>query len=355
MLPSPPLQPSPADFDAALLRFARPHILQTSHWAALKAPTWTAEHLLWGDQEEPLAAATVLCRRLGRLPVRILYAPKGPVVARPALWEEQLAFLEGYARRRGALFIKIDPDIDRDSEEGAGLLERLQARGWVFSGDQIQFRNTMLTDLSVGEEALLAAMKQKTRYNLRLAERRGVAVRPSADFGAFYALYEETAARDGFLIRPRSYYLAVMERMQGHGLGQLLLAEADGESVAGVFLFRLGPTAWYFYGASSERQRQLMPNYLLQWEAMRWALAQGCTLYDWWGAPDELDASESMWGVYRFKEGFGGHFQRWIGAWDYAPRPSAYRLYTEAMPRLLAWMRRRAGQTPPATASQSPP
>ena len=350
LLPPPTHLTDPAAFDAALLRIPRPHILQTSHWAALKAPTWSAEQWLWGDPGEPLAAATVLFRRLGRLPVRVLYAPKGPIVARPELWEEQLSFLEAYARRQGALFVKIDPDVDRDSEDGQRLTTCLQARGWVFSGDQIQFRNTMLTDLGVGEEALLAGMKQKTRYNIRLAERRGVRVQPSSDFDAFYTLYAETAARDGFLIRPRTYYLAVMSRMQGNGLGQLLLAEAGGEAVAGIFLFLLGPTAWYFYGASSERQRQLMPNYLLQWEAMRWALAQGCTLYDWWGAPDELSESDSMWGVYRFKEGFGGQFRRWIGAWDYAPRPSAYRLYTQAMPQLLAWMRGRAGPGTPAPA-----
>jgi lipid II:glycine glycyltransferase (peptidoglycan interpeptide bridge formation enzyme) len=86
-----------------------------------------------------------------------------------------------------------------------------------------------------------------------------------------------------------------------------------------------------------------MPTYLLQWEAMRWAIAQGCTTYDWWGAPDELDESDPMWGVYRFKEGFGGRFTRWIGAWDYAPNQTLYRAYTQAMPKVLDLMRRRHG------------
>lgn len=337
---------APAAFDAALLRLSRPHVLQTSHWAALKAPVWVASRRVWGDAETPLAATSLLARRPGRLPLRLLYAPKGPVVS-PDLghWDLVLADLEAEARRQKAIFVKIDPDIEAESDLGKALRQRLQQRGWRFSAEQIQFRNTVLSDLTVGEEAILAGMKQKTRYNLRLAERKGVTVGPSDDFESFYRLYAETAARDGFLIRPRDYYLAVMGRMQAAGLGQLLLAEAAGERVAGVFLLRFGPTAWYFYGASSSQSRDLMPNYLLQWQAMRWAREQGCTTYDWWGAPDQLDAPDRMAGVYRFKEGFGPRFTAWIGAWDFAPSPSLYRGYTQAMPRLLAFMRRRAGAT----------
>jgi len=325
----------PAHFDAALQACARPHVLQTRQWAALKAPLWSAQHLV-GEQ----AAVTLLTRRLGRLPLRIHYAAKGPLLP-PDLdrWDAALAALEMHARASGALFIKIDPDVLADSPFGQALSQRLQARGWVFSAEQIQFRNTLLSDLIGEEETLLAGMKQKTRYNLRLAARRGVQVQPSADFDRFYELYAETAARDRFLIRPRGYYLAVMQRMQADDLGQLLLATVAGEAVAGLFLLRCGPTAWYFYGASSDRQRQHMPAYLLQWEGMRWARAQGCTLYDWWGAPDQLQEAHPMWGVYRFKEGFGGRFTRWIGAWDYAPRPARYRLYTQIMPRLLALLR----------------
>jgi lipid II:glycine glycyltransferase (peptidoglycan interpeptide bridge formation enzyme) len=84
-----------------------------------------------------------------------------------------------------------------------------------------------------------------------------------------------------------------------------------------------------------------MPNHLLQWEALRWARSQGCTVYDWWGAPDELSESHPMWGVYRFKEGFGGKFTAHIGAWDYPVSRLRYWVYTVAMPRVLDVMRRR--------------
>jgi lipid II:glycine glycyltransferase (peptidoglycan interpeptide bridge formation enzyme) len=126
--------------------------------------------------------------------------------------------------------------------------------------------------------------------------------------------------------------------------GALLLAEHADEPtpVAGLFLFRYGARAWYFYGASSERRRRDMPNYLLQWEALRWALAQGCTVYDWWGAPTQLDdPDDGMQGVWQFKQGFGAVFQPHIGAWDYVVSPTGYRLYAEVMPRVLGWMRRR--------------
>ena len=339
---TPILVTDPAAFDSALLRLPRPHVLQTSHWAALKAPFWTPSHYVWGPVDQPQAAATVLTRRWGRLPVRIQYAPKGPC-ARADLgqWLELLQWFENHAKKSGALFIKIDPDVDADSPLGTALVEHLQERGWIFSDEQVQFRNTMLSDLTMDEDELLAGMKSKTRYNIRLAGRRGVSVQTSDDYETFYDLYAETASRDGFLIRPQDYYLAVMEQMQGNGLGQLLLADVGGEIISGIFLFRFGPTAWYFYGASSDQHRRDMPAYLLQWEAMRWAKAQGCTTYDWWGAPDELDEDDRMWGVYRFKQGFGGQFTRWIGAWDYAPRQRLYQYYTQAMPKVLDWMRNR--------------
>ena len=154
-------------------------------------------------------------------------------------------------------------------------------------------------------------------------------------------MYAETGGRDGFLVRPYAYYRAIWERFLADDLGHLLLAEVAGQPVAGIYLFRFGPTAWYFYGASTDQSRELMPNHALQWAAMRWAKSVGCTRYDWWGAPDILDESDPMWGVYRFKQGFGGEFTRGIGAWDYPTHRAAYWAYTVAMPKVLDIMRGR--------------
>jgi peptidoglycan pentaglycine glycine transferase (the first glycine) len=193
----------------------------------------------------------------------------------------------------------------------------------------------------------LAGMKQKTRYNVRLAARRGVTIRQAttADMELFYQLYTETSSRDGFIIRPAGYYHDAWASFMEQGRAQLLLAEVDGEAVAGLMLFLFGSTAWYMYGASSDRHRKRMPNQLLQWEAIRQARAAGCSLYDLWGAPDQLDESDPMWGVTRFKLGLGGELARGLGAWDYAYNRPVYRLIAFAMPRYLALLRglRRSG------------
>jgi peptidoglycan pentaglycine glycine transferase (the first glycine) len=292
------------------------------------------------------AAAAILVRRLyARLPVAVGYVPKGPVLdwMDAALVEAVLEGIEAEARRAGAIFVKIDPDVRADTPVGEAVVAALTRRGWRPSAENIQYRNTVISDLTPSEDELLAAMKPKWRYNIRLAERKGVVVRSgtAGDLPAFYAMYAETGGRDGFLVRPFDYYRAIWGRFLADGLGHVLLAEVDGAPVAGLFLFRFGPTAWYFYGASTAQGRDLMPNHALQWAALRWAKAAGCTRYDWWGAPDVLDESDPMWGVYRFKQGFGGEFTPWIGAWDYPTNRAAYWGYTVAMPKVLDVMRRR--------------
>lgn len=333
-------------WDAALLRWPRPHVLQSWLWGECKAQTgWRAHRLLVLDGGTPVTAISLLCRSLGPLPIRVAYVPKGPILDwdDPRAAEAALSAVEAEARRHRALFVKVDPDVPADTPTGAAIQQLLQARGWRPSAEQIQFRNTVLLDLRPGEETLLGAMKPKWRYNIRLAQRRGVRVRAGAatDLSMFYALYAETSARDGFLIRPYPYYRVIWERFLMAGQGHLLLAEAEGQVIAGLFLLRFGPTAWYFYGASANQGRHLMPNHLLQWEAIRWARAQGCTTYDLWGAPDVLDERDPLWGVYRFKEGFGGRFTSWIGAWDFPVSRIGYWVYTVAMPRALELMRRR--------------
>jgi lipid II:glycine glycyltransferase (peptidoglycan interpeptide bridge formation enzyme) len=342
-------------WDRALLALPNPHILQSWAWGEFKARHgWGASRLLFQEEDRTVAAASVLQRRLPRLPVSILYVPKGPALdwTDADLAARVLAELEGLARRRRALFVKIDPDAYYPDEArtfsrrpwcAPETAQLLAARGWRLSDEQIQFRNTVLLELDRAEEELLAAMKQKTRYNVRLAMRRGVTVREGAaqEIDTFYQLYAETSQRDGFPIRPPEYYHDAWGSFLEEGLAHLLLSEAEGEAVAGLILFTFGPTAWYMYGASSDRHRRHMPNQLLQWEAIRWAREAGCTLYDLWGAPDELDESDPMWGVVRFKLGLGGELARGLGAWDYPANRAGYGFYTAVMPRYLDWLRNR--------------
>ncbi len=347
--------PTPQQWRQRLAALPDPHVLQSWEWGEVKAQTgWRAERLAL---ECGPAAFQFLWRQPAPfLPARIAYVPKGPVLdwADDRTVNEALDAIQDHARRRGCLMVKIDPDLREDSAVGRRVIDRLRRRGWVYSQEQIQFKNTAFSDLSVGEDGLLDRMKSKWRYNIRLAERRGMRVRlgDADDLSAFYDLYAETGARDGFLIRPFAYYQTTWRTFLDSQAepgnpagGALLLAGHEEEKLpaAGLFLLRYGQRAWYFYGASSERRRRDMPNYLLQWEAMRWAMSQGCTVYDWWGAPTQLDdLADGLQGVWQFKQGFGAAFQPHIGAWDYPIWPALYRLYTQALPAVIALLRRRS-------------
>ena len=120
-----------------------------------------------------------------------------------------------------------------------------------------------------------------------------------------------------------------------------LIAQVNDEPVASIFVFYFAGRAYYVYGMSRNEYREKMPTYLLQWEAMKSAKARGCSVYDLWGAPDVFDESDSMWGVFRFKDGLGGKVIRTLGAWDFAPSPLWYKLYSEIIPRVLDVMRSR--------------
>jgi lipid II:glycine glycyltransferase (peptidoglycan interpeptide bridge formation enzyme) len=360
-MPVPAFSPvtSAAAWQEALAKLPPAHALQSWTWGEFKSRWgWSASPLLLKNRAEaqiPVAAAMVLRRQLPGVPFSILYVPKGPVLdyrdgpSRRAV----LAELEQLCRSERAIFIKIDPDVivgwgvapERPSADGHPFVEELQTRGWRFSTGQIQFRNTVQLALQRPEEELLAAMKAKTRYNIRLASRKGITVRSGtpADFPGIAAMYEETAARDGFAIRPRAYYLDIWRALFEAGMVQPLLAEFENEPVAAALIVHSGNNAIYMYGASTVKQRERMPNYLLQWEAIRWARSRGLETYDFWGAPDEFEESDRLWGVWRFKAGFQGQVVRHIGAWDYVVKPFWYWIYTVAMPRYLGLLRSRQG------------
>lgn len=320
----------------------RPHILQSWAWGEFKDRwEWQPTRLLWWD-DAPVAAAQFLRRAIPYTPFGIAYISKGPLLddENLPLARQVLSDIEAEARRQRCLFVKIDGDILASNQAFVTLL---QERGWV-RGEPIQFINTGSTDLHASEDALLKAMKSKTRYNIRLSGRRGVEVKAGTaeQLDIFYQMYQETAERDGFLIRPRPYYMDLWQNFQEKGLAHLLLAWVEDDPVAGMILFHFGKRVWYFYGASTSRQRRAMPNYALQWAAIQWAKEQDATEYDWWGAPDDLeDPDDGMAGVWRFKRGFNAQFRSHIGAWDYSPFSPGYRLYMEGLPRLREWLARR--------------
>jgi peptidoglycan pentaglycine glycine transferase (the first glycine) len=350
-------------WDALITRLPNVHVLQTWEWAQVKSQVgWQPHPTVWHDRDGKVAAAAMVLERgvevLGSVGnLRVMYVPKGPLLrdwSDADLRHQVQHDLRAMAQGRGNIFVKIDPDVrlgvgmpgSSDAEEfteGQMVVDDLKGRSWQLSDEQIQFRNTVLVDLRPSEEAILSNMKQKTRYNVRLADRRGVTVRvgTQADLDTLYSMYAETSMRDGFVIRDEAYYKMVWETFIQKGMAEPLIAEVEGEAVAGVVIFRFAGKAWYLFGMSRLLHREKMPNHILQWEAMRRAKTAGCEVYDLWGAPDVFDESDPLWGVYRFKEGFRGTIVRHIGAWDLPVRKVSYGLYTRILPKVLDVMRRR--------------
>src|SRR6185503_4784946 len=206
----------------------------------------------------------------------------------------------------------------------------------ITSPHNIQPPRTIIIDIKGSEEEILARMKQKTRYNIRLAEKKGVTVRAGNDIESFHKMMLVTGVRDGFGVHSLEYYRRAYELFHPKQMGEILVAEYEGKPLAALFVARNGNRAYYLYGASTGEERNRMPTYLLQWEAMKWAKARGCEEYDLWGVPDEDEATleanfetrqDGLWGVYRFKRGFGGQLKRAAQAIDRVYQPLAYRAY----------------------------
>jgi lipid II:glycine glycyltransferase (peptidoglycan interpeptide bridge formation enzyme) len=321
---------SEADWDAFLARHPEAHLLQSGAWGGLKgAFGWTPHRFISGD-----SGALLLERRLAP-GLRIAYVPMGPV----GEWlTDLIPDLLDFARRKRCFALKLEPD----APDGSPLADQLLALGFTPSLHAVQPRRSLVVDLRPGEDELLARLHQKTRYNIRLAERKQVTVQPWDDLDAFGAMMQTTAARDQFGVHSPAYYARAYELFHAHGACELLVAEYEGRPLAALMCFARGSRSWYLYGASTDEERNRMPAYLLQWEAMRWARRHGCMTYDLWGVPDaDRDSLESqfesrgdgLWGVYRFKRGFGGELVRSLGAWDYPLQSLAYSVYRAVLAR----------------------
>lgn len=317
----------PAGWDERAVRSPRGHVLQSAAWARIRAAQgWEPEFLALG---EPLPVALVLWRRLplGR---RIAYVPRGPV-ADSATLPHALERLAQHARERGALFLKVDPEL---APEEAG--PALRAAGFRRAPDIQPILATLLLDLAPDEDALLAGLEKDTRWSVRQAEKRGVSVREAnadADLRRFYDLYSVTGSRAGFITRTWDYYRLVWRTLIDDGLATLRLAEHEGAAVAGSMTWHCGAKELYMYGATDEAGRKCFAAYALLWASIRAAREQGFRQFDLGGIPaDPADEGDPMQGPYRFKKGFGGEIVRYAGAHDTVPAALPYRLYRAAEP-----------------------
>ncbi len=295
------------------------HLLQTGEWGELKSVFgWSAARLLNGD-----LGVQILFRKLP-LGLTLAYAPKAKF--EPSLQGE----VDEICRQCRAVFLKIEPDAwDEDAFD-------FRRSSFISSPHNIQPPRTIVVDLRGTEDEILARMKQKTRYNIRLADKKGVTIRTWEDISAFHRMMLVTGGRDGFGVHSLEYYRRAYELFHPAGMCELFVAEFEAKPLAALMAFAHGKRAWYVYGASNDEERNRMPTYLLQWEAMRWARSKGVEEYDLWGVPDEneetLEANfesrhDGLWGVYRFKRGFGGELKRSQQAMDRVYNPLLYKLY----------------------------
>jgi lipid II:glycine glycyltransferase (peptidoglycan interpeptide bridge formation enzyme) len=225
--------------------------------------------------------------------------------------------------------------MERDGWEGDPS-SFFQLADFLTSPQHIQPHNTLVVDMQGNEEDVFNRMKPKTRYNIRLAVRKEVVVQPSNDIENFYRVMGVTSQREAFHVHSLEYYRRAYELFYPKGMCELFVANFQGQTLAAVMVFAFGRSAYYFYGASADAERNRKPTYPLQWEAIRWAHGKGCTEYDMWGIPDEAmdvddDEAEAredgLWGVYRFKRGFGGSIKRAQQTLDRVYNPLLYKLY----------------------------
>ena len=340
----------PVDWDNAVQQMPGAHALQSWAWGEFRrANGWDVERVIWERDGVAVAAASILFRDLPVPGFRVAYVPRGPIIdpACPEVWPRVLEYLVNTARTRRCIFIKLDPDAHHTDR---ALETDLVAAGFGRSRQQIQYPATMVVGLDGDDVALQSRMRQTWRRYIRKAEREGVSIERTAaptdkEIDAFLQVYRETADRDGFVIRDGAYYRRALRELCPAGLATLFLAKRDGEVLAAAVVLTFGARAWYLWGATSAAGLERHAMYLLQWDAMRASRDAGCTAYDMWGAPDDLDdAQDPLHGVAWFKTGFGAAHVRWIGAWDYAPWPILYRLWLEALPRVFAVIRRLRGE-----------
>lgn len=336
------LEPKSEQWDAFVLEHSRSHFLQISAWGGFKAHFgWIPQRVALSDSTGKLVAgAQILYRPLPFRLGKLAYIPFGPLVDwdNSSLVKALFKVLDRTARQSGAVFMKLEPGYAVDVE----MLKALRCR---LSPQTVQPPRTLVLNIR-NEEAALQAMNQGTRRNIRKSEKFGVQVRQATreDVSSFNQLLQTTSQRQGFGVHVPTYYEGIYDQFVAQSTpikANLLMAsyvteEGSVRDLSGVVVFVLGKQAWYLYGASSDEERQRMASFGVQWAAIQWACQQGAKQYDMYGVPDRdpltLEAlfeqeHEGLWGVYRFKRGWGGQVVRTVGAWDRVYQPPLYWMY----------------------------
>jgi lipid II:glycine glycyltransferase (peptidoglycan interpeptide bridge formation enzyme) len=313
-------------------------IKQSYEWGEFRTELGWKAHRVAAYEGENIAVAGSILQKPLPLGQCFFYCPEGPVVTGGdwnkksnqkafAAWHEHLI---PKAKSQNALFLKIDPEVATDDFP----LDWLGNLGFADSPEDIQPATVTHVDLTPSEDEILAAMKQKGRYNIRYAIKKGVTVRSGtseADLDTFYRLHEETSKRQGITYRSKNYFAMLRKHfMEKPDFGKFFIAELNGEPLAATLVTFFGPESIYLYGGSSLKDRNVHAAYLVQWEGMKEAKRRKCAFYNMTGIAATDDPNDSWAGLRQFKLKFGGPELHLIGARDYRYDSLRYTLFTQA-------------------------
>lgn len=327
------ITPGDRQWDDYVQQQPHAHFFELHAWAELKrSDSWDSfRKLAVVEQSTIVTGAQIVFRRLPFRLGKVAYLATdvdASDTASRALWDA----IDHVAQDNGARFLKWEPGTLFDQQQ----LD-FAALGFRKSPQQIQPAATILIDISGDDDTILKRMNQGTRRKIRQSSKKGVHFYEGthADVQKFVDIMHETGTRQDFDVFSPAYYLKAYDLLVPDHAA-LILAEHEGDVLAGVMVVAAGQNAWYLYGASSNINRNLMAAYGVQLQAIQWARARGCTRYDMWGIPnvdkETLEAEfEGRWGVYGFKRGWGGEIIYSPGAWDRVYDAVVYRAYLLAL------------------------
>ena len=306
---------------------------QSIEWTRVKT-SWTHEVVLAKDEKgEIIGSIMVLIRKI---PVfgNFMYVSRGPIcdIHDKDILEQLSNGLKELAKKYNAFTLRMEPDIKSNDEEFKEIIQNLgfkiNDKGKNFS-DGVQPRYVFRLDLKdKTEDQIFSEFHQKTRYNIRLAGKKGVEIREGTkeDLKAFHEIMKVTGKRDNFMIRPLSYFEKMYDELAPNHL-KLMMAYYNNEPISGIIDIIYGNKIWYLYGASSNEHRNLMPNYLLQWEMIKYSIEQKKVMYDFRGVTGIVDEKDPHYGLYKFKKGFNAEFTEFVGEVYINFKPVVYKLY----------------------------
>lgn len=315
----------------------RGEFMQSTRWQEVKS-NWKWEAVVSRDGEGRIVGACgVLIQKMPLFGTTFLYAPRGPVcdIHDQQVLADLKAGVDQLAKTYNAHLFKMDPDVAADDQEFLRLMDKMGfARFYGPDGfETIQARFNYRLYLQGRTEAeLMAGFTQKTRYNIRVARKHGVEVRPVGPerLDDFMKIYQVTGARDGFNTRPKEYFQRMLSALGPHC--RLYMGFYEGQAICGAIATNYAGKTCYVYGASDNAHRNVMPNYLMQMEMIRWAVETGCAVYDFQGISGDMENENGhMYGLYRFKRGFGGQVDELAGEFNYLYKPVTARLVDAAI------------------------